>query len=187
MIYLRYDIALSCDDIRFAYEGTDIISCLRSKYIIRQRRISYRVSDISLKTTTNYDIILLDKLEFDEEVISMSKKKNKKKSNWTPPKEYKNYFYASSDEEFKAKHPIGYGFLVMLGIAVLLLPAIVFCVLVGTESGWVMLGFAGGFVFGIGLFNFVAIIIKQHLGHWVSIISFLVGGIMMLISWFLCR
>ena len=117
----------------------------------------------------------------------MSKKKNKKKSNWTPPKEYKDYFYASSDEEFKAKHPIGYGFLVMLGIAALLLPAIVFCVLVGTESGWVMLGFAGGFVFGIGLFNFVAIIIKQYLGHWVSIISFLVGSIMMLISWFLCR
>jgi len=25
VIYLRYDIALSCDDIRFAYEGTDII------------------------------------------------------------------------------------------------------------------------------------------------------------------
>ena len=23
MIYLRYDIALSCDDIRLAYEGTD--------------------------------------------------------------------------------------------------------------------------------------------------------------------
>ena len=40
-----------------AYEGTDIISCLRSKYIIRQRRISYRVSDISLKITTIYDII----------------------------------------------------------------------------------------------------------------------------------
>ena len=130
---------------------------------------------------------LLYKLEFDDEVISMSKKKNKKKSNWTPPKEYKNYFYASSDEEFKSKHPIGYVFLVMLGIVALLLPAIVFCVLVGTESGWVMLGFAGGFVFGIGLFNFVAIIIKQYLGHWVSIISFLVGGIMMLISWFLCR
>jgi len=29
------------------YEGTDIISCLRSKYITRQRRISYRASDIS--------------------------------------------------------------------------------------------------------------------------------------------
>ena len=41
-----------------AYEGTDIISCLRSKYIIRQRRISYRASDISLKNVRFYDIIL---------------------------------------------------------------------------------------------------------------------------------
>lgn len=117
----------------------------------------------------------------------MSKKKIEKKSNWAPPKEYKTYFYASSDDVFKAKHPIGYVFLVVLGITVLLLPAIVFSVFVGTESGWAVLGFAGGFVFGIGLFNFVAIIIKQYLGHWVSIVSFLVGGIMMLISWLLCR
>lgn len=115
----------------------------------------------------------------------MSKKK--KKSSWALPKNYKDYFYASSDDEFKAKHPIGYGFLVALGLAALLLPAIVFSVLVGTESGWTILGFAGGFVFGIGLFNFVAIIIKQYLGHWVSIIAFLVGGIMMLLSWLLCR
>ena len=33
-----------------AYEGTDIISYLQRKYIIRLCRISYRVSDISLKS-----------------------------------------------------------------------------------------------------------------------------------------
>ena len=42
-----------------AYDGTDIISYLQSKYIIRQRRISYRVSDISLKNLVIYDIINL--------------------------------------------------------------------------------------------------------------------------------
>ena len=42
-----------------AYEGTDIISYLQRKYIIRQRRISYRVSDVSLKNTTFFDIILM--------------------------------------------------------------------------------------------------------------------------------
>ena len=42
-----------------AYGGTDIISYLRSKYIIRLCRISYRASDISLKIITNYDIIAL--------------------------------------------------------------------------------------------------------------------------------
>ena len=34
-VYLRYDIALRAMIYAFAYEGTDIISCLRSKYIIR--------------------------------------------------------------------------------------------------------------------------------------------------------
>ncbi|MBR3588878.1 MAG: hypothetical protein IKL16_04875 [Clostridia bacterium] len=113
--------------------------------------------------------------------------KKRNDSKWTPPKNYKDYFNASSDDEFKAKHPVGYVFFVMFGIVVLLLPSIIFGVLVGTENGWVTLGFIGGFIFGIGLFNFVAIIIKQYLGHWVSIISFLIGGTMMLISWFLCR
>ena len=41
-----------------AYEGTDIISYLQRKYIIRLCRISYRVSDISLKNVRFYDIIL---------------------------------------------------------------------------------------------------------------------------------
>ena len=63
----------------------------------------------------------------------MGKKKNHKRSNWTPPEDYKNYFYASSDDEFRAKHPIGYGFLVMLGIGALLLPKVLFCLLVGTD------------------------------------------------------
>ena len=43
----RYDICFA-DDIRFAYLGTDIISYLQSKYIIRHSRISYCISDISL-------------------------------------------------------------------------------------------------------------------------------------------
>lgn len=120
----------------------------------------------------------------------MSKTKKQRKSNWLPPENYIDYFYASSDEAFKAAHPIGYVFLFLLGMTALLLPASLFCILVGiateTESGWMVLGAVGGFVFGIGLFNFVAII-KQYLGHWVSIISFLVGGIMMLVSWLLSR
>ena len=41
-----------------AYAGTDIISYLQSKYIIRLCRISYRTSDISLKIATIYGITL---------------------------------------------------------------------------------------------------------------------------------
>jgi len=117
----------------------------------------------------------------------MGKKKKRNNSNWKPPKDYKYYFYTSSDDEFKAKHPVGYVLLVLLGITVLLLPAVLFGLLVSADSVWIVIGYAGGFIFGIGLFNFVAIIIRQYLGHWVSIISFLIGGIMMLASWLLCR
>ena len=114
------------------------------------------------------------------------KKKNRKKSGqWTPPKGSSSYFFAASDYEFKEKHPVGYGFLVMLGIAALLLPVIlymVFVIPIADNSPWLMLGWVGGFVIGIGFFNFVSIIIKQYLGHWVSIISFIIGSILIWIS-----
>jgi len=55
------DAMISASQMIYAsrINGTDIISYLQSKYIIRQRRISYRVSDISLKNITFYDIILM--------------------------------------------------------------------------------------------------------------------------------
>ncbi len=120
----------------------------------------------------------------------MSKKKNgkrkqQKQSKWTPPKGASAYFYASSDEEFKRRHPIGYFFLVLLGISALLLPAVLYTIYTiseGYNSGWIMFGWVGAFIIGIGLFNFVAIIIKQYLGHLVSILSFVIGGIMVAVS-----
>lgn len=61
-----------------------------------------------------------------------------------------------------------------------------FFILVNSYNNWLLLGIAGGFVFGIGLFNFVAKILNQYLGHWVSILCFFTGGIMMLLSFVLC-
>ncbi len=114
------------------------------------------------------------------------KKKNRKKSGkWTPPKGSRAYFYHASDDDFKRRHPIGYGFLCMLGILALLLPVVIYLIFVipyDINSPWLMLGWLGGFIMGIGLFNFVAIIIKQYLGHLVSILSFLIGGMLILIS-----
>ncbi len=116
------------------------------------------------------------------------KRKNtsrKKSGRWTPPKGASTYFSAASDYDFKKKHPIGYGFLVMLGIFALLLPVVIYLILVlpyNINSPWLMLGWVGGFVIGIGLFNFVAIIIKQYLGHLVSILSFIIGAILIWIS-----
>lgn len=114
------------------------------------------------------------------------RKKKEKKNKWLPPQNADSYFLPSSDDEFKSKHPIGYFFLVSLGLTVLLLPSIFYSfyatIILSSESGWVILGWIGGFFIGIGLFNFVAIIIKQYLGYWVSIISFILGIILILIS-----
>ena len=44
------------------------------------------------------------------------KKKRKRKSNWTPPRNYTDFFSPEADQEFKRKHPIGYPALVMLGM-----------------------------------------------------------------------
>ena len=113
------------------------------------------------------------------------KKKRKKNNKWMPPKGASSYFSAASDYDFQKKHPVGYTFLVLLGISALMLPVflyIIFVIPYGVNSPWLLLGWVGGFVIGIGLFNFVALIIKQYLGHFVSILSFIVGGILIWIS-----
>ena len=114
-----------------------------------------------------------------------NKKTAPKRNNWIPPKGASSYFLATSDDEFKRKHPIGYVFLVTLGLVALMLPVILYLVFViplDINSPWLMLGWVGAFVIGIGLFNFVAIIIKQYLGHLVSILSFAIGSVLIWLS-----
>ena len=105
---------------------------------------------------------------------------------WFPPKGSAAYFHMESDADFQRRHPVGYVFAVLLGIFALLLPEIVYLLLLlppqAPSSFGVSLGMAGGFIFGIGLFNFVAIILHQYLGHLVSILCFLIGGILMAVS-----
>ena len=119
----------------------------------------------------------------------MGKKlKRKNRSNWLPPAGASAYFYASSDENFKRRHPWGYFFLVMLGITALIGPTVLYCIYaipIGDNSPWLMLGWVGAFIIGIGLFNFVAIIINQYLGHLVSLLSFLIGSILVTLSLYL--
>lgn len=97
-----------------------------------------------------------------------------------------SYFSKESDYEFKTKHPIGYIFLVISGLIVLFAPMILYLFVANTinpeGSLWMILGVVGAFSFGVGLFNFVAIIINQYLGHKLSIISLLLGVLLMLIS-----
>ena len=110
---------------------------------------------------------------------------------WFPPKGSAAFFLMESDAEFQRRHPVGYVFAVLLGIFALLLPMIMYAFLVLPLAAPIsfggILGLAGGFVFGIGLFNFVAIILHQYLGHLVSILCFLIGGAMMAVSAALIR
>ena len=105
---------------------------------------------------------------------------------WWPPQGSAAFFSMGSDADFKRAHPIGYGFLVTLGITALLTPFLAYALYTGialsAASGWLILGWVGAFIIGIGLFNFVALIIKQYLGHWVSILCFLIGGILVAVS-----
>ncbi len=107
-------------------------------------------------------------------------------NQWFPPKGSAAYFHMESDADFQRRHPVGYVFAVLLGIFGLLLPMAVYVLLVlphHTSPGFgVFLGMAGGFIVGIGLFNFVAIILHQYLGHLVSILCFLIGGALMTVS-----
>ena len=107
-------------------------------------------------------------------------------NQWFPPKGSAAFFHMESDFEFQRRHPVGYVFAVLLGIFALLLPMTVYVLLVlppHSPPGFgVFLGMAGGFIFGIGLFNFVAIILHQYLGHLVSILCFLMGGVLMALS-----
>lgn len=110
---------------------------------------------------------------------------------WFPPKGSAAFFLMESDADFQRRHPVGYVFAVLLGIFALLLPEIMYLLVLlpphAPPSFGVFLGMAGGFIFGIGLFNFVAIILHQYLGHLVSILCFLIGGIMMAASLSLLR
>ncbi len=105
---------------------------------------------------------------------------------WFPPKGSAAFFLMESDADFQRRHPVGYVFAVLLGIFALLLPEIMYLLVLlpphAPPSFGVFLGMAGGFIFGIGLFNFVAIILHQYLGHLVSILCFLIGGVLMAVS-----
>lgn len=111
--------------------------------------------------------------------------KKSKRTCWLPPKGASAYFSSTADDEFKEKHPIGYFLVLILGLATLFAPFWIYVNYLGGDTlfnGWMILGFIGSLIIGIGLFNFVSIIVDQYLGHLLSIIAFVLGGILIAIS-----
>lgn len=111
---------------------------------------------------------------------------------WTVPRDENvgYWFSPMSDEAFKADHPKLYILLVCIGIFLLVPPmfGLLFAVITmkpDLNSPWILLGIAGAFVVGIGLFNVVGAWLEQYLGHWVTIAYLVLGGAMMAASWLL--
>ena len=97
------------------------------------------------------------------------------------------FFSPTSDEDFKKLHPIGYKFLCALGIFALMLPQIIYLAYIiainpAPNEGWIMLGYVGTFVVGIGLFNIVAAWIHQYLGHLLTAMCLLGGTALTFLS-----
>ncbi len=106
------------------------------------------------------------------------------------PKNKWEFFFPESDDTFKKLHPIGYYVLAFIGIAVLMLPFCLYYIYTyninPAPNEWPLgLGFLGGFVMGVGLFNIVAAFIHQYLGHLLTVICLSGGCSMMAISLYL--
>lgn len=114
-------------------------------------------------------------------------KKIKPTFNKEFPKDACKYFSVESDYEFMEQHPIGYRILVCIGIFVLFLPSILYLVFVSAifpapNSSWLILGYVGAFIIGVGFFNIVAAYINQYLGHMVTLLCLLGGTIFIVFS-----
>ncbi|MBE6608624.1 MAG: hypothetical protein E7633_08720 [Ruminococcaceae bacterium] len=119
-------------------------------------------------------------------------------SNKAPENKWE-FFSAESDEDFKKLHPVGYKILVIIGIVALMIPIIIYTAYVFfinppmavdvsiTIMDFIiaMLGFAGAFVVGVGLFNIVAAWIHQYLGHLLTAVCLLGGTALNLFSMYL--
>jgi len=100
---------------------------------------------------------------------------------WKIPKNAGSFFSPYADVTFRARHPVAYWIIISIGITALLLPGILvlfFTIRIpgSNYNAVLLLGFAGGFVVGLGLFNLVAAWLHQYLGHIFTIICLLAGA-----------
>ena len=107
---------------------------------------------------------------------------------WKIPKNIKEYFSPKRERQLKEKYGKLYTLHTILSIVILLLPFLVFIFLIPTSAfeattklgdllsflGFT-LGFIGSLAIGIGFANIFMAIIKQYLGHFVTLIAMAIG------------
>ena len=110
---------------------------------------------------------------------------------WKIPRNAKKFFSPKQEKELKAKYGIWYTFHTILSIVILLTPFFIFLFLSPsnafeptTQSGNLLgaiggiIGLIGSFSIGIGLVNIFMTLVKQYLGHIVTLVA-IVGGILL--------
>ena len=110
------------------------------------------------------------------------------KDYWKIPKNIKEYFSPKRERELKEKYGKLYTLHTILSIMILLLPFLVFIFLIPTSAfeattklGELLiflgftLGFIGSLAIGIGFANIFMAIVKQYLGHFITLIAMTIG------------
>ena len=118
---------------------------------------------------------------------------------WQIPKNVEDYFSPKNEKQLKEKYGKLHTLHIVFSIVILLIPLFVFIFLIPTSAfeattklgellsflGFV-LGLIGSFAIGIGFVNIFAAIIKQYLGHFVTLIAIAIGIVLDILGLFLC-
>ena len=112
----------------------------------------------------------------------------KKNHHWKLPQNIKEYFSPKREKELKSKYGGWYTLHTILSVIILIVPFLAFMFLSPdnalppqTQSGNLLgaiggiLGLVGSFSIGIGLVNVFSALLKQYLGHFVTLSSILLG------------
>lgn len=110
---------------------------------------------------------------------------------WKLPQNAKDYFSPKQEKQLKEKYGAFYTIHIIFSIIIVLAPFVVFLIIspsnafeptsqisniYGALGG--ILGLLGSVSIGVGLVNVFMALIKQYLGHWVTLIA-LVCGVML--------
>ena len=116
---------------------------------------------------------------------------------WNFPKNVKTYFSPKQEKYLKEKYGKLYTLHTILSIIIVFMPFIVYLFVAPdnafnptTKCGNILgaiggiLGLIGSFSIGVGIANCFMALIKQYLGHWVTLIALITGVILDTIGMF---
>lgn len=130
----------------------------------------------------------------------MKQKKSERNSNWKIPKNATNYFSPKQEKMLKQKYGVWYNLHTMFSIVILLIPVIIFFTMMpdnvlnaqtqgGNTLGAIagIIGVIGALSIGVGIVNIFMALIKQYLGHYMTLISIVAGIVVDAVAMLLFR